>query len=279
MHNSDIFVGNFNPLFLFAVKYDRTANGYPHDHDYIELMYISAGEGKYQIDDQIYDVAAGDLLVINPGVKHANIVTDVEHPLTIFAMGFTDIHLKGQDENVLAFDGQSPVLAASEQLQGQISSLFLSMLAEKEQTFPGKYDMMRCYLSQILLHIIRDFAPEEQKVSHVKFVSHRKNHVIKTILDYMEEHYAEKISLEGIASNMYLSSIYISKLFKEETGQSPIQHLIRIRIEKAIELMKENPDESIRTIAVKVGYEDAFHFSKIFKKHMSVSPREYRKNL
>lgn len=279
MHNSDISCKSFNPTFLFAIKYERTTNGYSHNHDYIELLYIYSGEGKYEINGTVHNVTAGNLLLINPGVNHAHIVTNLEHPLMILALGFTDICLKGMPENQIVFPGQSPVLSIDEELQKRITGLFFDMLAEKEQHFPGKYDMMRCYLSQILLHIIRSFSEKPESNNHMNFVSHRKNHVVKTIMDYMQEHYAEKISLDGIASNMYLSSIYISKLFKEETGESPIHYLIQIRLKQSVELMKEHPEYSIKKIAQEVGYEDAYHFSKIFKKHMSMTPKEYRKFL
>lgn len=279
MHGSDISHKSFNPTFLFAVKYERTSNGYAHNHDYIELLYIYSGEGKYEIEGTIYEVSAGNLLLMNPGINHANIVTNLENPLVILALGFTDIHLKGMSENQLILDNGNPVLSTSEELQNHITDLFFNMLAEKEQHFPGKYDMMRCYLGQILLHIIRSYTDMPDTSNQMKFISHRKNHVVKTILDYMEHHYAEKISLDGIASNMYLSSIYVSKLFKEETGESPIHHLIQIRLKKSVELMKTHPEYSIKKIAREVGYEDAYHFSKIFKKHMSMTPKEYRKKL
>lgn len=279
MHDSDIFVKGLDPTFLFAIKYDRTSNGYPHKHDYIELLYIYDGVGKYQIDEEIFEVSRGTLLIINPGTIHANIVTDTEHPLVIFALGFCDVHIKGYPDNEFAFKGYSPILEVPSQLQKLISNCFFHMLSEKEQNFPGKYDMMKCYLNQILLHIIRTYMePDKQADSSLRFqfTSHKRKYIVKTILDYMEENFQEKISLEAIASNMYLSSIYISKLFKEETGQSPIQHLIQIRITKSIELMKTHPDWTIKKIATECGYEDVYHFSKIFKKHTGVSPKEFK---
>lgn len=279
MHGSDISYKNFSPTFLFAIKYDRTASGYNHSHDYIELLYIYAGVGNYEINGICYPVETGKLLIINPGVNHANIVTDKNHPLVILALGFTDIHLKGMIENTISFPDQTPVLATSQELRNHITKLFFHMLAEKEQNFPGKYDMMRCYLNQILLYIIRSYTKAPERNNQLSFVSHRKNHIVKTIIDYMEENYQEKISLEGIASNMYLSPIYISKLFKEETGESPIHYLIQIRLQKSIQLMKEHPEYSIKKIAQEVGYDDAYYFSKIFKKHMSQSPKDYRKYL
>lgn len=280
MHNSDIFNKDFNPTFLFAIKYDRTANGYLHTHDYIELLYIYDGVGKYQINSEIHQVSRGTLLIINPGVEHANIVTDASNPLTILALGFCDIHLKGLQPDEITFPGYSSVLTTTPELQKHITNVFFNMLAEKEQQFPGKYHMMKCYLNQIILHIIRTYMkPSEKTIDNVpqcRFTSHRKHYVVKTILDYMEEHYREKISLEAIASNMYLSSIYISKIFKEETGKSPIQHLIQIRIDKSIELMQKHPDWPIKKIALECGYDDAYHFSKSFKKHTGFTPKEYK---
>ena len=75
---------------------------------------------------------------------------------------------------------------------------------------------------------------------------------------------------------MYLSSYYISKLFKNETGDTPINYLIRLRMKKAGELLEEDPTLSIQTVAAAVGYEDAYHFSKLFKKYYGLSPLYYK---
>jgi YesN/AraC family two-component response regulator len=87
----------------------------------------------------------------------------------------------------------------------------------------------------------------------------------------MKEHYSEAISLESLSKSAYLSPVYLSKIFKEETGDSPINYLINMRLNKAKELLEEG-DLSIKTIAKSVGYNDAYYFSKLFKKHFGVSP-------
>ena len=70
---------------------------------------------------------------------------------------------------------------------------------------------------------------------------------------------------------MYLSPAYISKIFKEETGESPINYLIKVRLSKAEDYLKES-NFSIKEIAHAVGYEDAYHFSKLFKKYYGYPP-------
>jgi AraC-like DNA-binding protein len=101
--------------------------------------------------------------------------------------------------------------------------------------------------------------------------------VVDQILSFFEDHYDEKISLDQIAENMYLSPFYISKIFKSETGDTPIRHLINIRLDRAKELLEEGYEGSIQEIAAKVGYDDAYHFSKLFKKHFGLTPTQARK--
>ena len=73
-------------------------------------------------------------------------------------------------------------------------------------------------------------------------------------MKYMEENYREKISLEQIAANMYLSSFYIAKIFKSETGDTPINYLIGLRMEKAKEILEAYPEEPVKEVVAAVGY-------------------------
>ena len=69
---------------------------------------------------------------------------------------------------------------------------------------------------------------------------------------------------------------YISKLFREEVGDSPINYLIKVRLAKAKELIEES-GLPIKAVAKKVGYDDAYHFSKLFKKYYGSPPSSLRK--
>ncbi|NLK27172.1 MAG: helix-turn-helix transcriptional regulator [Clostridiales bacterium] len=106
-----------------------------------------------------------------------------------------------------------------------------------------------------------------------------KSHIVDRIKNYLNENYEQKISLEQIAHNMYLSPVYISKLFKEETGESPINYLIRIRLERASKILLQGNSGSIKSIAYQVGYHDVYHFSKLFKKYYGMSPLHFREKV
>ena len=96
--------------------------------------------------------------------------------------------------------------------------------------------------------------------------SANRKYLVEKIRITLRDHYAEKISLDRIAGNMYLSTFLCPRIFKAETGNTPIHYLIDIRLTKAYNLLTQNLEMSIQEIAAQVGYEDAYHFSKLFKK-------------
>ncbi|SKA84257.1 AraC-type DNA-binding protein [Clostridium sp. USBA 49] len=102
-----------------------------------------------------------------------------------------------------------------------------------------------------------------------------KRYLIKKIIQYMNENYMNAISLEMISNYIHLNPIYLSKLFKEETGESPINYLIGIRLYKAKELL-DNGEFTVKEIASMVGYDDPYYFSKLFKKYYGCSPKKYK---
>jgi len=101
------------------------------------------------------------------------------------------------------------------------------------------------------------------------------NFIVRNAIAYMEAHYAEKIYLNDVAEQIYVSQWHLSKLLNKELGQNFSEVLNGIRIKKAEELLKD-PSLRIGDIAEEVGFLDVAHFSRIFKKITGVSANEYR---
>lgn len=102
--------------------------------------------------------------------------------------------------------------------------------------------------------------------------------VIKDVLAFIDENYNKKVLINDIANQFYLNPSYLSMLFKNETGKSFTTYLVQLRLEKAIELLR-NEELTLYEISDMVGYDDYFHFSKLFKKHKNISPANYRKQM
>ena len=105
---------------------------------------------------------------------------------------------------------------------------------------------------------------------------HREKNVIYDVIQYIENRYQQEITLQDIANQFFLSREYISRKFKQVTGENLSDYLVRIRIEKA-KLLLLNPNLKISQIALMVGYADEKYFSKVFKKMAEQSPNQYRK--
>lgn len=99
--------------------------------------------------------------------------------------------------------------------------------------------------------------------------------ILRKAIDYINAHYNEQVTLNEVAENIYVSTFYISRMFKKDLGKSFVDYLNEIRIEKAKELLRDIKYKTYE-VAETVGIPDAHYFSKLFKKHTGVTPTEYR---
>ena len=258
---------NLTPTFLFTWQGKRRRDeGIYGSHDFPEIGIIMSGKMNYLIDDEVYTLEEGDILLLNPGVKHKALVQNAENPAVEFFVGYTDVHFEGMEPNHFTLGDGSPVYHTQPDLRLKIFKLCDAIKEENAELRPERYYMLRSYLEQMILLLLREEAQPMKRNEGYAFESVNKKYAVEQIINYFEEHYNEKISLDQIAENMYLSPFYISKIFKSETGDTPIRHLINIRLERAKKLLEEGKVSSIQEVALMVGYDDAYHFSKLYKK-------------
>ena len=108
--------------------------------------------------------------------------------------------------------------------------------------------------------------------------SDKTNPIIQKACKYIEENLDKDVSLEQLANYLGCSPFYLSKLFKEESGNNYISYVTELRLEKAKKLLG-NDSLIIKEITSMVGYNDQNYFSKLFKQKFGVSPTEYREAL
>ena len=231
---------DLNPTFLFCWKGARTRDevNYHCHSNHIEMSLIVSGSGRYRINDVIYDVSEGDLLIFNPGVYHQALTDGSGNPAVEFFVGFTDIQLEGHKVNCLDIT-DAPVMHTKGELRQKLLRMSLKMSEENEVLRPGRYFMLKAYLMEILLLIIRELSDPIEASKGYAFESVSKKYVVERIVSYFEDHYNEKISLDRIAENMYLSSSVVKQI---ANFGGDISHFVPSCILKDIEkrLVKEN---------------------------------------
>ena len=127
--------------------------------------------------------------------------------------------------------------------------------------------MRKMLLATLLLELKELCRQQQEKGGDSGRVS---NHIVDQIQAYIAEHYAEKLTLTGIASQFY-----ISRLFKKSINLSLIEYINGVRI-KAAQNLIEKSNESISDIAEKTGFMTTAHFRRVFKDATGLSPQQYR---
>ena len=121
-------------------------------------------------------------------------------------------------------------------------------------------------------NIIRQFIIQTFDLAQVKH-----SDVVFKITNYIKKNCAEKLSLDSLAREVYLSKSYLSSIFKQETGMSLTSYITKVRVEKSKEMLREECI-SLAMIASQCGFKDQSYFTKVFKKETGVSPKKYRDN-
>lgn len=263
----------FNPQILYALNcknkdYIKTCY---HCHENLELSYVLSGTVTYNVNNTIYKLKKGDFLIFNPGVYHEEMLAPGEEVHELH-LGIDNIFIKGLPKNFLLKENSSS-LVHLEKYSEEFDSLIHQIVAEKEKNEPGFDILLKSYSMQLIVLLLREtyYDGGMQEPSPLSFKTSEKSTIVRTIIAYMNKNYNEDISLDKVAKTTYLSPAYISKVFKEETGYSPINYLISIRLKKSRELL-ESGNISVKEAAEQVGYKDAYYFSKLFKKYYGFSP-------
>ena len=131
------------------------------------------------------------------------------------------------------------------------------------QNHPSSADCMMDYLRWLIALLDQS---DDQSISR---------DVIREIQLYIRLNFAENISLNSLAEQFFLHPNYLSRLFKEKTGENFIEYLTEVRMEKVKELLK-NSDRKIVEICEMTGYDNPRYFSKVFKQYTGMTPKEYR---
>ena len=130
-------------------------------------------------------------------------------------------------------------------------------------------------LTECIRLLLSTLHPEEAKLADTPETIFSQNTTILGILTFIDDNLGKEINIDMLSNSFGLTPNYLSSLFKKETGKGIIEHVTSLRIEKACDMLAHT-DHKIQYICTAVGISDYFYFSKLFKKHMKVTPTQYR---
>ncbi|MGL4630160.1 MAG: AraC family transcriptional regulator [Leadbetterella sp.] len=230
------------------------------------LIYCVSGKGWYSINNEKFDLEPGEVLIIPKKTAHTY-GSFQENPWSIFWFHFDGIsanHLLTDffKENV-NFKSKIGYSNKCIQLFHEIYNL-LSLGFAKENLQHANI-CFSYFLSSVLY----------EKIFLNKNLDTHDN--INNVLDWMKNNITEKISLNELASKSVYSASHFSMLFKKKTGYAPLDYFNLLKMQESCRQL-QNSHLSIKEIAYKLGFNDQYYFSRLFKSIINVSPKKYRQN-
>lgn len=232
------------------------------------LICCLAGAGRLEIDNTIHEVRPGQVILIPPGIPHVYRANETD-PWSI-----SWIHFTGEETraliNSLGATRTSPLL--------YVPDIRLMKEVFEEVYATLNYHYSDAGLLAMTSELLRMFASIKLHHGHFRRQRQTVEDRVMTTQTFMKRHLDMSLTLAELANQSGQSVPYYSKIFKEKTNQSPMAWFIQLKIQKACELL-DRTELSIRDIAARLGYEDPYYFSRIFKKVQGRSPARYRQSL
>ena len=231
------------------------------------LIYCVEGEGWFTLQSQKYNVRQFQFFILPKGYAHSY-GSNSDNPWTIYWLHFDGEHARFFAQG---FDKPTDI---SPSINSRIEER-IDLFEEIFSTLSKGYSKNNLYYATTsLFHFLGSmkFLGEYRENSKAQ---EKTQKTIDIVIHFMKENIGRKLTLREIAEQVGFSSSRFSLLFQKETGHSPMQYFNQLKIQKACHYL-DFTEMKINQISPKLGFEDAFYFTRMFTKIMGVSPTDYR---
>ena len=252
-----------------------------HWHEEAELTLITKGNCLYQVDLVNYEVMEGDIVFVPPLFLHSIMLSTSEEMVSetyVFHLNFlggnsTDIcstrylaPIMNQELSMpCLITPEHPVYASLRKIFNQIAFLY-------DETVIG-YELA---LKSIFLQAIFLLLHYSEKNNSLD--TGTPSDKLKNVLDYIELHFSEPISVSELAKLCYFSDYHFMRFFKKHMNMTCVEYINNLRLEKSVELFEQGND-SILDVSLSVGFHNLSYFHRAFKKKYHMTPLSFIKEL
>lgn len=259
-----------------------------HWHDELEFVFVNDGGGEFSVSEETYILTKGQGVLINQGVLHSFRIAKgyencvytsiVFHPSFLFSYG--QAKLCSFYLHPIISNSSLPSLLLtgdSEFQQAMLSLLEQIILVNREQKYC--YELYtKDYLIRIWILLLERQSRESASITTPKAAKISMDEArAKEAIRYIEEHYANQITLDDIADSIHVSKSECCRCIRRCMKMTPFEYLMKYRIFVAAGMLcTDGSDESIATLASRVGFNSSSYFNKLFRKYLKCTPTQYK---
>lgn len=264
----------------FEIYYYNDRNlpqGKLHMHHYHEFYFFLEGDVSIRINDQISNLKTGDIVFIPPRVNHQAVIHDFGKPYRRFVLWISEGYcsqLRELSEDYLYFinyvsDTGEYILHNDGITFNTIQAKVFQLLEEIQGGRFGRDIQITLGINGLIIHLNRILY--EQR--HLKYTT-EGNNLYQNLINYIEEHLEEELTLNVLANEFFVSKYHISHIFKDNMGVPIHQYILKKRLSvcKAALLGNVNISEVYQSF----GFKDYSSFYRAFKKEFGISPKEFK---
>jgi len=230
-----------------------------------QINYITEGSGVFETSTDQFQVVPGSMLILRPGMWH-RYKPDPQTGWNEHYIGFNGNFC----ENLFCegfFQAGKPVLFVG--FQESLLKLFFEIVQSVKDEKTGHQQVSAANTMLMLSKIL-------SVVRNQEFAGKSIERTIRKACMYFRENLNTNVNIEKLATDLNVGYSYFRQMFRKYTGISPTQYHLSLRIQKAKDLLVST-DQSFKEIALDLGFESYFYFSRIFKEKTGESPQEFRK--
>ena len=246
-----------------------------HSHTFYELLYCrTATDVEYLVGSERYRLRRGDIIFVPPGISHRPILPEnmtepyVRDVIWIDPKFISALKLQFPDSPSQDRSYRALIRTVGTRWEF-LGDLFQTGVEEEEQKRPGWEAVVTGNTLMILTYL--DRANLEHSAGAMKA---EKPELVDRITAYIEDHYAEHITVRNLSRTFFVSDSSISHLFKQKMGVSIYHYVTQRRLISAKNLIVEGT--ALEQVAIRVGFSDYSSFYRAFKQEYGISPRQYR---
>ncbi len=246
-----------------------------HSHYWYELFYLKQGTCIFTIEDTVWRLKAGDVVIIAPDIPHSTAYEgDSIHVRVCMEASpeYLEPILKNRGTNQLFESILQKVTHPQQSTVEHLERLLQQIPNEQFDSDDFSPIMIANHVVEIITLLTRDFHQVQSLALRRQF----NDNTIQLAIYYIEKNYSKKITLEDIADNYHLNASYFSKKFKNACGVGFKEYLTNIRIMNSEKLLLETR-KTITEIAFECGFESSNYYGDAFRKKNHMSPSDFRR--